>query len=133
MCVDVWMCLCVCVRLIALHKLFLTTAKPNKHARRISQHRGPLCGVLEGRQGRTDAYERTRVRAHAHAGMKKANTRAPMHTTLAHTHSRKHAGLHTDIFPATHRPDKHVWKPASTPVDPTEYQNEFVGSVIGIY
>eukprot|EP00286_Rhodomonas_abbreviata_P025142 CAMPEP_0181313198 /NCGR_PEP_ID=MMETSP1101-20121128/14119_1 /TAXON_ID=46948 /ORGANISM="Rhodomonas abbreviata, Strain Caron Lab Isolate" /LENGTH=104 /DNA_ID=CAMNT_0023420133 /DNA_START=10 /DNA_END=324 /DNA_ORIENTATION=- len=27
----------------------------------------------------------------------------------------------------------HVWQPLSAKLDPTEYQNEFVGQVIGIY
>jgi hypothetical protein len=48
----------------------------------------------------------------------------------AYTHTCTiHAYIYTYIHSATH----HVWNPATTPVDPTAYQNEYIGTVNGIY
>eukprot|EP00960_Hanusia_phi_P075872 768476-Hanusia_phi.AAC.10 len=30
-------------------------------------------------------------------------------------------------------PDHHTWAPASAPVDPTQYQKEWLGNVVNIY
>mmetsp|Transcript_6488 Transcript_6488/g.14836 ORF Transcript_6488/g.14836 Transcript_6488/m.14836 type:complete len:103 (-) Transcript_6488:120-428(-) len=40
------------------------------------------------------------------------------------------SGVYDNVLPD---PDHHTWAPASAPVDPTQYQKEWLGNVVNIY